>query len=89
MIEIGDIVIIDEPEEAIEFAGNQRHITTCKARKEVRAEFRFYGKDGSGTANFGLMMEYHPELEAHADAIRHYMKQQARMVLGQEGVQGG
>ena len=79
-IEIGDVVI--RAPELIETPDcPDRTIMVRRAKHEVRADFRFYGEDGAGTMNFGLLMEYHPELEAHCDAIRLYMKQQARRLL--------
>ena len=83
-IEIGEIVIaVPEVETKVGWK-DAGPITGKTVKQEVRAEFRFYGDGSSGTANFGLMMEHHPELEVHADAIRHYMKQQARRVLGND-----
>ena len=80
-IEVGKIVIgapkFIEPHEV----RPDREIKVRRISREVRASFRFYGEGAEGTANFGLLMEYHPELEAHCDAIRLYMKQQARRLL--------
>lgn len=81
-IEIGDIVIAAPKPEIVA----DEHVTLMalgRPRREVRASFRCLGTGAEGTANLGLMMEYHPELEVHADAIVHYMKQEARRLFGE------
>ena len=81
-IEIGDVVIKkDDVLDLGDSVDGTIKLRVCQ--REVRADFRFCGEDGSGTANFGLLMEHHPELEKHCDAVRHYMKQQARRLLSE------
>jgi hypothetical protein len=81
-IEIGDIVITATETNYV-FDWENVRFETGKSEGDVRATFRAISESGEMTANFGLMMEYHPELGAHCDAIREYMKQEARRLLGE------